>query len=343
MQNQLEWNRSPSLSIDQFHGVDHLADIVYERLLTRPGMPLESYGRIFTLPDDFESKRPQRQLPSTLVKTALQSVVGTTEQRLLGQEEFANGEIFPEIEEESDNTLADEINEYLLSMNLDGLSEQDVEYLDQNTNVTLLSHIEGPPGESTGFPNQTYVDPSEQPRPSKPRESTIHKARFRSSRRSSISSGFGPMEGLGLAANMVSFVDMATKISFNIMAIYRSASGAHPELLALSRRVIQYSGLLKITAEVIRTAVPASELQNMGWEVLNDSTKAIDEVQHILEELKVKSGRRIMAAVTSSVRWEFRKERVQKIMEDLESLKSTISVMLQLYQTHPNGKTNFPE
>lgn len=151
------------------------------------------------------------------------------------------------------------------------------------------------------------------------------------------------MEGLGLAANMVSFVDMATKISFNIMAIYRSASGAHPELLALSRRVIQYSGLLKITAEVIRTAVPASELQNMGWEVLNDSTKAIDEVQHILEELKVKSGRRIMAAVTSSVRWEFRKERVQKIMEDLESLKSTISVMLQLYQTHPNGKTNFPE
>jgi len=175
MQNQLEWNRSPSLSIDQFHGVDHLADIVYERLLTRPGMPLESYGRIFTLPDDFESKRPQRQLPSTLVKTALQSVVGTTEQRLLGQEEFANGEIFPEIEEESDNTLADEINEYLLSMNLDGLSEQDVEYLDQNTNVTLLSHIEGPPGESTGFPNQTYVDPSEQPRPSKPRESTIHR------------------------------------------------------------------------------------------------------------------------------------------------------------------------
>jgi hypothetical protein len=142
---------------------------------------------------------------------------------------------------------------------------------------------------------------------------------------------------------MISFVDMATKISFNIMGTYRGVSDAHPELVALSRRVIQYSGLLKITAEVIRTVMPAGELQNMGWEVLNDSTEAMDKVQHILEELKFKPSRRIMAAVASSLRWEFRKERLQKIMEDLESLKSTISVMLQLCQTHPHGKTRFPE
>jgi hypothetical protein len=334
MQNQLDWNRLSSLSIDQFHGVDHLADIVYERLLTRPGMPLESYGRTFTLPDDFESKRPQRQLPSTPVKSALQSVVGTTEQRFLGQEEFANGEIFPQIEEGSDNTLADEINEYLLSMNLDELSEQDVEYLDQNTNVSPQLHIEGPPGESTGLPNQAYIDPSEQPQPSKPRESTTHEARFRSSKKSTNLPGLSALDGLGLAAGMISFVDVAAKISFNIMGAYHSRSGAPLELLALSRRVIQFSGLLKITAEVIRTAMPAGELQDMGWEVLKDSTEAMDEVQNILEKIKGKSSVRIMATVTSSLRWEFRKERVHQIIEDLESLTSTISVMLQLYQTH---------
>jgi hypothetical protein len=332
MQNQLEWNRSSSLSIDQFHGVDHLADIVYERLLTRPGMPLESYGRTFTLPDAFESKRPQRQLPSTPVKRALQSVVGTTEQRFLVQEEFANGEIFPQIEEGSDNALADEINEYLLSMNLGELSEQDVKYLDQNTNVSPQLHIES--GDSTGLPNQAYIDPSEQPQPSKPRESTTHKARFRSSKKSTNLSGLSAIDGLGLAAGMISFVDMTAKISFNIIGVYHSDSGAPPELLALSRRVIQFSGLLKITAEVIRTAMPAGELQDMGWEVLKDSTEAMDEVQNILEKIKGKSSVRIMATVTSSLRREFRKERVHQIIEDLESLTSTISVMLQFYQTH---------
>jgi hypothetical protein len=80
--------------------------------------------------------------------------------------------------------------------------------------------------------------------------------------------------------------------------------------------------------------MPAGELQDMGWEVLKDSTEAMDEVQNILEKIKGKSSVRIMATVTSSLRWEFRKERVHQIIEDLESLTSTISVMLQLYQTH---------
>ncbi|PVH83602.1 hypothetical protein DL98DRAFT_486446 [Cadophora sp. DSE1049] len=330
---QLEWNRSPILGIDQLLGVDHLADIVYERLLTRPGMPLESHGRIFTLPEDFESRSPSKQLPSPPVKKPSQSAVGAQKQRLLGEKEVENGEVPPGPEGRSDNTLADEINEYLHSLNLDGVSEQDVEHLSQNVHLAPPLLIEGPPPKSTKSPNRAYIEPNEQPLPSKPRESTSRKARFSSSKKSYNPSGFDPLDGLGLAANISSLVDTSAKIAFNIRGAYRSASGAPQELEILSKRVAQYSSLLQSTEAVIRTALP-DNLRNMGWDILQDSTEIMNEVQHILEKMKVKPGGRGFAAVRISLRWEFYKERVQKIMVDLESLKSTISVMLQLCQTH---------
>ena len=80
---QLDWNHSPILGIDQLQGVDYLADFVYGRFLSRPGMTLESHGRFFTLPDDFDARTPPKQLPSTLAKKAPQRAMTVPEQRLL--------------------------------------------------------------------------------------------------------------------------------------------------------------------------------------------------------------------------------------------------------------------
>lgn len=46
-------------------------------------MTLESHGRFFTLPDDFDARTPPKQLPSTLAKKAPQRAMTVPEQRLL--------------------------------------------------------------------------------------------------------------------------------------------------------------------------------------------------------------------------------------------------------------------
>ena len=96
----------------------------------------------------------------------------------------------------------------------------------------------------------------------------------------------------------------------------------------LSNRLMQYSGLLQIAAETIRNSMPAGELQDLGWEILKDSKETMLEVEKIVGRFKAGHAHQIARAL----KWQSNKTSVVSMMEEVESLKSTLSVMLQLYQ-----------
>lgn len=188
--------------------------------------------------------------------------------------------------------------------------------------------------ESTESPDIEHLG-IEQPGQSNPQGRIPGEARFSRSEESYKASGLaGGLGGLGLAANIAGLVDATANLAFNIRRVYRSVSTAPHELEILSRRVVQYSSLLQTVKAVFHTALP-EDLRDMGWELLEDSVDTVNEVQHIIEKMNIKPGSRNFAVVKFSLRWEYDyKSQVQKIMEDLESLKSTCSVMLQLCQTY---------
>ena len=132
-QHFLDWN--PSL-INRDHIlriVNDLTLLVYERLLSGPGISSHCHERINALPDDYSVGISTPQLNSFREYKAPQSTVDLTEPRFPSQQEALQR---IGAEESNPNTLVSEINEYLLSMNLDELSEQEKEYVGRNDGIS---------------------------------------------------------------------------------------------------------------------------------------------------------------------------------------------------------------
>ena len=81
--------------------------------------------------------------------------------------------------------------------------------------------------------------------------------------------------------------------------------------MAVSRKVVQRAILLRASAEIIRTASLADQLQNMGWESSEDIIEPMEEVQRITGQLRAKIRSSRLAA---TVYGESREERIQKAM-----------------------------
>ncbi|KAI9730882.1 MAG: hypothetical protein M1834_005600 [Cirrosporium novae-zelandiae] len=332
MQGYLHWDPNPIGGIDIFHRVDDLTDIVYERLLARPDIPLQSGGRIHTLPNGVSINISSTQPHSMPEERVLQSATNSTEQPFPSQQEARVGEKGTEAEESSHNTLAGDINEYLRSFNLDELSEQEREYINQNVGRPRQHLLDGPSEETVEAHYQNHDGISGQPQSSDPQGSSFQKSRIPSNKTFPRRLEFEEVDAvhsLGHAAGIIQSVDQAAITAFTIMDIYRSVRNAPRELRLLSRRLMQYSALLQTAAEVIRTSIPTGELQNLGREALQDSNMAIEEVQYVLEGFKVKPGHQLVR----SLKWQRKRKDVMAAMEEVDSVKLTLSVMLQLHQT----------
>jgi hypothetical protein len=195
----------------------------------------------------------------------------------LSQQETPQGS---ETDESNPNSLVSEINEYLLSMNLDELSTVEKEYLSRNDSIPRQYLLQDRSVEETTSPN--YQDRiSGQPQPS------TAKGRSRGSKVFSSPSG----------------VDALSTISFAIGLILYAA------------------------VEVMSTSTPDGELQQLGEAILQDNLRTMKEVEDLMIRATRSNGRFVEA-----LRWRSVKRDVETMMEELESPKSTLSVMLQLYQ-----------
>ncbi|KAN0093540.1 hypothetical protein V8E51_016724 [Hyaloscypha variabilis] len=325
MQYNLDWNPNLMDEKNLFRRVDNLTDLVYERLLSRPGILPLSHGKINTLPDDYIVKIVPPQLDSFREDEAPQATADSMEAPFLSRQEPIEG--FG-TEESNYSTLASEINEYLLSMKLDQLSEQEMEYVSRSISGSHQLLMDQPMKQTTESHRQGHDDASGQPQPSNAKRSSHPNTRFRSSKKPSRSFGHEP---IGLATGFLQMVGQTAKISFNLTSFNRVAPR---ELEALSKKLIQYSGILEAAAEVVHYSMHTGELQQLGWEILSDSKKTMKEVENLVLRRVTKRSEQLVGAL----QWWSTKKDVKTIMEEVESLKSTLSMMLQLYQVKMTEK-----
>lgn len=328
MQQYIDWNPISLDGNDLFRRVDDLTDLVYERLLTRPNIQLQSRGRIHTIPDDCSLNIPPPQLDPIREGQILQPIGDLIEPPISSGRGAVES---TGIEDRNHDTLASEINEYLLSMNLEELSEHEREYMSRINSGSRHFLIDQPMEETAESHRQGHDGTSGQPQPSNAQGSSQQNAHFSSSKRSSWSFGTDPLDALSLAASIIQFVDFAAKISFKLTSAYRHTSDSPRELQDLSKRLMQYSGLLRTAAEVVRTSMPTGELQEIGWKILEDSRQTMKGVESLLDKYRIRPGQRLVSAFRA-LQWQSAKKNVGAIMEEVESLKSTLSVMLQLHQ-----------
>jgi hypothetical protein len=91
---------------------------------------------------------------------------------------------------------------------------------------------------------------------------------------------------------------------------------------------MDHSRLLMNAATVLRATAITKELQDLATQVLIDSNHTLGKLGHILWQLMPKPGKRQLATI---IRWLQHRKRAHALLEELDSLKSTLGIMLQIY------------
>ena len=308
--------------------------------MSRPGItgPLKISGRVNTLPDNFSPHasllEPHSNPEGRELQYAIESKQISTPPQL---ESRATGNETGD-EESNPNTLVDEINEYLVLMNLEELSEQEKEHIDPSISGSRPLLLEAPRDGDVGGEDHGQNQTSNPSEPQPNSRSKSKKQRFSSSKNLFISAGLGfdPSTAFGLAANVIQFVDFTTQIAFKLSNIGRSSSGMPQEFYMLAKQIAQYSKIMQIAGQIIRTSMlgPQDELQALGLDILNDSHRTMEGVQSLLQKCVAVDGLhgRLFGAVKVVARWQLNKKKVMALVDQIELLKTNVSIMLQLYQ-----------
>lgn len=318
----IDWNRSGLAETLMLQRAEAITDLVYERLLTRGGISVEMQGRVHTLPEQVTTGHGEANLQK-LAQT--QPLPPTTIRASTSARDAQPTLDYPAVVQpghEDASSAVDGINEYLRSLNLAELSEEERWYVEgaEPSSRLLLPETEAP----DDHPSETTA--------CKPKDKASSRPQPREANRTFKKSSLGPdgLEGLGLAASILGFVTFAAQLSSQASRIYRSPTNTRNVVDRLSRLLFQYSTLLHAAFEVIRSSIPVGELQELGWQIVKDSQKTARDIEGFLRKVENPGG--VVRTIGSMAMWVMWKDEIKGLMQELETLKTTLSAMLQIHQ-----------
>ncbi|KAJ5086715.1 hypothetical protein NUU61_008022 [Penicillium alfredii] len=304
------------------HQVDHITNIVYERLQKRPD--IQPPGRVHTLPDDSNNTTPAMPIDPTQRGSLRPSTFHSLEQQAKSQEEtlaFQGTSAKHSIQQ----SLADDIDEYLTSMNLDKLSQ--AERIEVDRNDQLHPYIT-PSDTMRQFRSPQILGPANMTGSLQPSQIQSGSPNEPCSRDNTKASKFRRLDPLSAATSITGFCVLAAEFSLKLTNIFHDMNGECKEARLLSRKLGQYSELLQSAAGVIDAMSFSEELQGAGTSILFDNALLMSEMETALSGYARPYRYRLIRKLT----WNLVKRDIMKMVEQIDFLKSSLSLMLQLYQ-----------
>ncbi|KAK5197684.1 hypothetical protein LTR92_001926 [Exophiala xenobiotica] len=139
----------------------------------------------------------------------------------------------------------------------------------------------------------------------------------------------------GAIASIMSVGGAGFRLSLILNAVSCEGANTGPEVHNISKSVTLFSMMLKQTGAVLQTmdSVHSREAVETAKSIAEESTRVLDEINDMLDRLRTKSTDGGAApSVQQRFRWCFKKHRVTYVLAQLESLKLSLSVMLQILQ-----------
>ena len=134
-----------------------------------------------------------------------------------------------------------------------------------------------------------------------------------------------PLTALGLAANIVQFVDFSYKLVCESKAIYDSSTGSSADNVIIETVATDLNLLTsKLTARYATGAIPdpigslASQCRDIARELLG-----------VLDKIKLKGPRKRWKSFVQALRSIWNKDEIEGLVRRIESLRSQIHIRLQ--------------
>ena len=140
---------------------------------------------------------------------------------------------------------------------------------------------------------------------------------------------------LGVIASVICVAGAGFRLSLILNAVGCQIASAGLEIHSISKGVTLFSLMLKQVGQALQApdSVHSAEALETAQEITNECRLVFDEIQEMLDKVTTQKGDGSLApSIQQRFRWCFKKGRVQYLLAQLESLKMSLVVMLQILQ-----------
>lgn len=139
----------------------------------------------------------------------------------------------------------------------------------------------------------------------------------------------------GVVASVICVAGAGFRLSLLLNAVGCEIASAGIEIHSISKGVTLFSLMLKQVGQTLQASdsVHSSEALETAQEITNDCQLVFHEIQEMLDKVRSKKGDGSLSpSIQQRFKWCFKKGRVQYLLGQLESLKMSLLVMLQILQ-----------
>ncbi|KAF5013001.1 hypothetical protein FDECE_948 [Fusarium decemcellulare] len=353
----LGWDTDPMYSAIFHHGVENITELVYERLLRKPALPIQyEAGRVHTLADDGVVNQSMPQIDQAIADSTNLALFKPPEATFSSVAALDSTSRQPPVarsgwETTGRNTLTDDLNEYLQAFGLDPLTEREVQYtksldrmaIEEGRAVALL------PGASTSEPSNLSMSPQREnrqqsghkwPEPTETYPTNEASASTQDNDSTSRSKGKSSFpfdfnfDPLSIASNVIAMASLAAKLSRATRRATIMFGVSREEMHRLAMALSQFSSLLKESYDIISFS-RGERLSDLMDSVFSDSQDTLNRVRDMIYMVSDRHGL-IPKTLRNYVRG---KKFVAASIDRIESVKSSLSIVLQLHSIQSSDKT----
>jgi N-terminal domain on NACHT_NTPase and P-loop NTPases len=139
----------------------------------------------------------------------------------------------------------------------------------------------------------------------------------------------------GIIASVIGVAGAGFRLSLILNAVGCEIASAGMEIHSISKGVTLFSLMLKQVGQALQASdsVHSTEALETAQEIANECQMVFDEIKEMLDKVTTKRGDGSLSpSIQQKFRWCFKKGRVQYLLAQLESLKMSLLVMLQILQ-----------
>lgn len=139
----------------------------------------------------------------------------------------------------------------------------------------------------------------------------------------------------GIIASVIGVAGAGFRLSLILNAVGCEIASAGMEIHSISKGVTLFSLMLKQVGQTLQASdsVHSSEALETAQEITSECQMVFDEIHEMLDKVTSRRGDgNVSPSIQQKFRWCFKKGRVQYLLAQLESLKMSLLVMLQILQ-----------
>ena len=286
--------------------VDYITEIVYGRLLRRPGIPIQLAGTARTLDDGVSIDQvfppPSQETYGSIDLEAPKSLETASSNTAVSHlASSGSGAVTTDRTAVGYNALSDDLDDYFQTLGLKSLTEEERQYFNSIDGTfsegrsTPMPLLDFPTSGARRLSTSSQHGNNEQPAYSTTpgpgtkqragKQSSGHQQKSSNSRQTTKSffpntSNTSAPDSLDIAASIAAMVSYAAMLSRNSERAYAVYGPSGYDLVALSRSLSQFSCLLiHISTIIFSSSSRDEELRSLGNQIQQDAQEILREVE----------------------------------------------------------------